>query len=132
VSCSPSEGPTGTTVNVPISIIGNLNEIASFGLQLTFDTNMFQYVGTSTGSLTGNWTYVDGNNVSGTVTIGGLAGSGSTISGGSSGSIAVVTLKVTGGSYSNGQQSQITIQSYADDIAGMKPEPASTTFTYRK
>jgi len=132
VSCSPSEGPTGTTVNVAISILGNINEITSFGLQLSFDTNMFQYIGTIKGSLTETWSYVDGNNVSGTVTIGGLTGSGSPISKGSSGTIAVVTLKVTGGSYSNGQQSQITIRSYADDIAGMKPEPASATFTYRK
>ncbi len=132
VSCNPSEGRTDTTVNVPISIIGNLNDIASFGLQLTFDTNMFQYVGTSKGSLTGNWTYVDGNSVGGTVTIGGFAGSGSIISSGSSGTIAVVTLKVTGGPYSNGQQSQIIVQGYADDIAGMQPEPSSTTFTYRK
>lgn len=132
VSCNPSEGRTDTTVNVPISIIGNLNDIASFGLQLTFDTNMFQYVGTSKGSLTGNWTYVDGNSVGGTVTIGGFAGSGSIISSGSSGTIAVVTLKVTGGPYSNGQQSQIIVQGYADDITGMQPEPSSTTFTYRK
>jgi len=132
VSCNPSQGVTGTTVNVPISIIGNLNDIASFGLELTFDTNMFQYVGTGKGSLTGNWTYLDGNLVGGTVTIGGLSGAGSVIPTGSSGTIAVVTLRVTGGTYSNGQQSQIVVQSYADDIAGMQPEPSSTTFTYRK
>jgi hypothetical protein len=132
VSCSPSEGRTDTTVSIPISIVGNTNEILSFGLQLTFDTNMFQYVGTSKGSLTGSWAFIDGNNISGTVTIGGLAGSGSTIPKGSTGSLVIVTLKVTGGSYSNGQQSQIVIQAYTDDIAGMKPEPASATFTYRK
>jgi len=51
---------------------------------------------------------------------------------GSSGTIIMVTLRVTGGTYNNGQQSQIIIQSYVDDIAGMRPEPASTTFTYRK
>jgi hypothetical protein len=132
VSCSPSEGRTGATISVPVSIVGNINEILSFGLELTFDSNMFQYVGTSKGSLTGSWAYVDGNNVGGTVTIGGLAGAGNLIPMGSSGTIAVVTLKVTGGSYSNGQQSQIIIQGYADDIVGMKPEPASATFTYRK
>jgi len=132
VSCSPSEGPTNTTVSVPVYIVGNLNEIASFGLELTFDTNMFQYVGTSKGSLTGDWSYVDGNAVGGTVTMGGFSGAGTVIPAGSSGTIIVVTLRVTGGTYNNGQQSQIIIQSYVDDIAGMRPEPASTTFTYRK
>jgi hypothetical protein len=132
VSCSPSEGRTGATISVPISIVGNTNEILAFGLQLTFDTNMFQYVGTSKGSLTGSWAFVDGNTIGGTVTIGGLAGSGNPIPVGSSGTIAVVTLRVTGGSYSNGQQTQIVIQGYADDITGMKPEPTSATFTYRK
>jgi len=132
VACIPGEGYAGTTVSVPISILGNLSEIATFGLQLTFDTNMFDYVGIAKGNLTGSWAFVDGNNISGTVTIGGLAGSGSPIPAGSAGSLAVVTLRVTGGSYGNGQQSQVTIQGYADDIAGMKPEPATTTFALRK
>jgi len=132
IACIPSSGYTGTTVSVPISILGNLKSISTFGLQLTFDTNMFEYVGTSKGSLTGSWAFVDGNNISGTVTIGGFAGSGIPIPRGSEGSLAVVSLRVTGGSYSNGQQSQLTIRNYTDEIAGMKPEPAITIFTYRK
>lgn len=132
VACLPSQGGTGTTVSVPISILGNVAEIATFGLQLTFDTNMFEYVGTAKGNLTGSWAFVDGNNISGTVTIGGFAGSGNPIPNGSAGSLAVVTFRVTGGSYANGQQSQVTIQDYTDEIAGMKPEPATATFTLRK
>jgi hypothetical protein len=132
VSCSPSQGGTGTTVSFPISISGNAKAISSFGLQLTFDTAMFQYVGAAKGSLTGDWTYIDGNDSSGTVTVGGFSGSGSTVPAGSSGTIAIVTLRVTGGTYSDGQQSQITIRSYADDISGMTPEPATTTFSYRR
>jgi len=132
VACNPSTGSTGTTVSVPISIYGNIRSISAFGLQLSFDTNMFEYLGTSKGSLTGSWAFVDGNNISGTVTIGGFAGSGNTIPSGSEGSLAVVSLRVTGGSYPNGQQSQLTIRNYTDDIAGMKPEPATTIFTYRK
>lgn len=132
VACIPSAASSGTTISVPISILGNLNSISTFGLQLTFDTNMFDYVGTSKGNLTGTWAFVDGNNISGTVTVGGFAGSGSPILKGSEGSLAVVTLRVTGGSYPNGQQSQIAIRNYTDEIAGMKPEPATTTFTYRK
>lgn len=132
VACSPSAGSTATTVSVAISVYGNIKSISAFGLQLSFDTNMFEYLGTSKGSLTGSWAFVDGNNVAGTVTIGGFAGSGNTIPSGSDGSLAVVTLRVTGSSYPNGTQSQLTIRSYTDDIAGMKPEPASVTFTYRK
>jgi hypothetical protein len=132
VGCNPNQGSTGTTVNCPISIVGNLNEIAAFGLQLVFDTNMFEYVGTSKGSLTGDWSYIDGNSISGTVTIGGLSGSGNPIPTGSSGTLVVVVLKVTGGSYPNGQQSTVIIQAYTDDVAGMKPEPAAATFTYKK
>lgn len=132
VACLPSQGGTGTTVSVPISILGNVAEIATFGLQLTFDTNMFEYVGTAKGNLTGSWAFVDGNNISGTVTIGGFAGSGNPIPNGSAGSLAVVTFRVTGGSYANGQQSQVTIQDYTDEITGMKPEPATATFTLRK
>jgi hypothetical protein len=132
VACLPSQGGTGATISVPISVLGNLSEISTFGLQLTFDTNMFEYIGTDKGNLTGSWAFVDGNNISGTVTIGGFAGSGSPIPQGSAGSLTVVTLRVTGGSYGDGQQSQITIRGYTDDIAGMKPEPATATFTLRK
>ncbi len=119
VSCSPSQGATDTTVSFPVSISGNAKAISSFGLQLTFDAAMFQYVGTAKGSLTGSWTYVDGNDSGGTVTVGGFSGSGSTIAVGSSGTIAIVTLRVTGGTYGNGQTSVVTIRSYADDISGM-------------
>lgn len=128
VSCSPSQGVTGTTVSFPISISGNSSAFSAFGLQLTFDTAMFQYVGTTNGSLTQGWV-VAGSEISGTVTLGGYAG---TIAAGSSGTIAIITLKVTGGTYSNGKQSVVSIKSYVDGVAGMKPEPATTTFTYRK
>jgi Viral BACON domain/Cohesin domain len=133
VGCNPSSGRTGTTVSVPISIDGNLQAISTFGLELTFDANLFDYVRTSKGSLTGNWATVDGNlSGAGRVTLGGFAGSANAIPVGSVGTIVVVTLKVTGTGFSDGQQSQLKIQSYSDDIAGMKPQPASTTFTFRK
>lgn len=132
VTCSPNSGVTGTTVNCSIYVYGNVKSISAFGLQLIFDTSMFEYVGTNKGSLTGGWAYVDGSPSSGTATVGGFAGGGDSIAAGSSGTLAVVVLRVTGGAYSNGQQSTITIRSYTDDIAGMKSEPASTTFTYNK
>jgi len=133
ISCTPSSGGTGTIVSIPITISGNQNEIKVFGLELTFDSSMFEFQSVSKGSLTGDWAAVDGNETqSGKVKIGGFAGSGSTISSGSSGTIAVVKLKVICTSCSNGQQSQISINNYTDDISSMTPQPASTKFTYTK
>jgi len=40
--------------------------------------------------------------------------------------------KRTGSTYPNGQQCQVSIKSYTDNIAGMSPEPASATFTLQK
>jgi hypothetical protein len=133
ISCAPNSGGTDTMVTIPVSIKGNLNDLSVFGLDLTFDSNLFQYQSTGKGNLTGDWAAVDGNVTSpGTLRIGGFAGSGSTVLSGSIGTIVVITLKVTGSGYNDGQQSQISISSYADDIAGMKPEPSSTLFTFRK
>jgi len=133
ISCIPSSARTGTLVSIPVSIKGNLQSISTYGLDLTFDCNLFQYVGTSKGSLTGSWAVVDGNlNGPGTVTIGGFSGSGNSIPVGSIGSIAVVTLRVTGAGYSDGHQSQLAASGYTDDIVGMTPQPATTTFTYRQ
>jgi hypothetical protein len=134
VTCSPSSGKTGETVNCSIYIYGNINAIdKGFGLEFFFDDSMFDYVGTNGGSLTGNWAIGAGYvSDSGKVTLGGYPGLADPIQVGSSGTIAVVVLRVTGGTYPNGQQSTITIRAYADDIAGMRNEPSSTTFTYNK
>lgn len=133
VSCSPSSGQINTVVTVPISITGNLAEIDAFGLDFAFDQNMFQYQGIAKGSLTGSWSGVDGSSIgAGTIRIGGFVGSGSAIPVGSVGSIAVITLKVIGVSYSDGTRSQLTIRSYTDDILNMTPKPALTYFTFRK
>lgn len=133
IACSPASGGTGTVVSIPVSIRGNLQSISTFGLELTFDSNLFEYVNTSKGNLTGNWAMVDGNlSGSGRVTIGGFAGSANAMPVGSVGSIAVVTLRVIGSGYSDGHQSQVTIRGYNDDISGMQPDPYSTSFTFRQ
>ena len=131
ITCKPSSGVTGTIVSIPVSIGGNLQEISTFGLELTFDSNLFQYQSTSTGNLTGGWS-VGGGESGGIVTIGGFAGAANAIPVGSVGSIAIVKLKVTGAGYSDGHQSQITIRSYTDDIAGMRTDPYTITFTYQQ
>jgi len=133
VNCNPSSGSASTTVNVPISITGNENEIKVFGLEMTFDANMFEFQSVEKGSLTGSWAAVAGNETtSGTLKIGGFLGAGTSIPTGSSGTIAIVKLKVTGSTYPNGQQCQVSIKSYTDNIAGMSPQPASATFTLQK
>jgi hypothetical protein len=133
VSCNPSSGKTDTLVTIPISIRGNTREIGVFGLEFTFDSKMFLFQKVEKGNLTGNWAAVDGNEASsGVVQIGGFRGGGSVIPKGSTGTLAVVTLKVTGTSYADNTQSQVTIRSYMDDISGMNPQPATAAFTYKK
>lgn len=133
ISCSPSSAVKNTIVSIPVYIRGNQNEIKVFGLELHFDTNMFQFQSVSSGKLTSDWAAVDGNEISsGVIKVGGFAGSGEAIALGSEGKIAIIKLKVTGDSYSNGKQSELRIQTYTDAIAGMSPQPAKTTFTLQK
>jgi len=130
ISCSPASGGTDTIVSVPVSILGNLNEIAVFGLDLTFDASIFSFITVEKGSLTGSWAAVDGNEVNpGTVKIGGFAGAGTTIPTGSSGTIAVVKLRVIS-TASGSRKTQLSIKNYIDHITGMIPASASVTFTY--
>ncbi|UCD07222.1 MAG: right-handed parallel beta-helix repeat-containing protein, partial [Candidatus Aenigmatarchaeota archaeon] len=130
ISSSPSTGNTGTIVTIPISINANIQEIETFGLEFTYDTTMFNFQSVNAGNLTSDWAAVDGNDVAGTVTIGGFRGSGTAIPPSSTGTIAVVTLTVTCGGCSDGQQSQPCINNYMDGITGMTPEPTCTQFTY--
>ncbi|MBA7692729.1 hypothetical protein ES703_101296 [subsurface metagenome] len=133
ISCDPRSGDTGITVTIPVVINGNITEIRAFGLELTYDPTMFVYQNVSKGDLTEDWGVVDGNEISsGTVIIGVLAAQADPISAGGVGSIVKVTLKVTCTGCINGQQSQICIQNYTDDIAGMTPQPSCAIFTYRK
>ena len=133
ISCDPTSGGTGTTVTIPVVIEGNIREIGAFGLELTYDTNMFEFKSVIKGDKTENWASVDGNEVSsGIIRVGGFAGSAAPISRGNIGSIVKIILEVTCSSCSNGQQSQLCIQSYTDDIADMTPKPSCATFTYNE
>jgi hypothetical protein len=133
ISCDPRSGETGTSVTIPVAIKGNTNEIRAFGLKLTYDPSMFEYQSVSKGDLTANWGVVDGNEIgSGTVIIAVIAAQAEPISEGGVGSIIKVSLRVTSSGCLNGQQSQICIQDYTDDISGMTPQPTCAIFTYRK
>jgi hypothetical protein len=132
VSCSPSSAQTGATIDVPIAILGNTQLIKAFGIEVTYDATMFDFATANKGSLTGSWGAVDFNLVSpGRLRIGGWGGALS-IPVGSSGTLAVVKLRVTCTACSDGQQSQICIGNFTDDIVAMNPAPGCATFTYRK
>jgi len=133
ISCSPSSGGKGTLVDLKISILGNSKEIKSFGMKMTFDPAIFQYESAGKGDLTGNWAAVDGNESNpGKLIIGGFMGSGIPVPAGSSGSLAIIKIKVIYDGNDDGFSRQFSLKNYIDDIVGMKPEPSSTAFTFRK
>ena len=51
ISCSPSTGGTDTNVTINISIKGNQKEIDAFGLELTFDIKMLQFLSANKASI---------------------------------------------------------------------------------
>lgn len=130
VSCDPSSGVTDDVIQVNVSIDGNTEEVSAFGFDFIYDTNVFQYESVSKGTLTAEWFAVDGNEITpGTITVGGFAGFVS-IPPGSSGSLAVINLRVTCNGCANCQDSQPCVDNYLDGIAGLTPEPSCTTFTF--
>lgn len=132
ISCSPSSGKKNTVVSFPITITGNNKKISVFGLDLTFDTSIFELHSIAKGTLTGGWTAVDGNEVSaGTVRIGGFSGSTNPIPISSVGSIVIVKLKVISTASIN-RQTKVWIKNYIDDLQGLTPSSTSTNFTYLK
>ena len=130
---SPSSGGTDTNFTIVISINNADREIKVFGLEVTFDADKFQFRRIEEGNLTESWAAVDGNEISsGTLRVGGFMGSGNPIAQGTTGNIAEVKLKVIGSNFNDGQQSQICIENYTDDIADLTPHPSCTNFTLRK
>lgn len=133
IVCNPNSGGTNTDLTVLISISNTSQEIKVFGLEMTFDNNNFQFRRAGAGNLTINWAAVDGNEISdGILRVGGFMGSGTPISQGTTGNIAEVKFKVSGSSFNDGQQSQICIKNYTDDISSLTPVPSCTNFTLRK
>ncbi len=133
IVCNPSSGGMDTNITVSISINSAPLEIKVFGLEMTFDDDIFQFRRVEKGDLTESWAAVDGNEISkGTLRIGGFMGSGNPISQGNTGIIAEIKFKVAGSGFSDGQQSQICIKNYTDDISSLTPVPSCTDFTLRK
>ncbi len=133
ITVNPNSAGADTVVTLSIIIQGNTKEIRVFGLDSAFDAKMFDFQGVAKGDLTGSWANVDGNEINpGELKIGGYVGGGTSVPANGQGKLAEFKLKVTGQNYANGQQSQIAIKQYTDDITGFKPEPASVSFTLKK
>lgn len=133
IICSPSSGGTDTNFSVIISLNNTDREIKVFGLEMKFDADKFRFRRIEEGNLTESWAAVDGNEISsGTLRVGGFMGSGNPIAQGTTGNLAEVKLKVIGSNFNDGQQSQICIENYTDDIADLTPRPSCTNFTLRK
>jgi len=133
VVCSPATGAKDEVVSVSVPIEGNTKEIRVFGLEVTFDARMFKFQEVHKGTLTGGWAEVAGNEVGpGNIRVGGFVGGGSAIPVRSQGSLVELSFKVTGEDYANGQQSQICVQQYTDDLSGFQPASACASFTLKK
>ena len=127
-----TSGSSGDIVIVTIGIKGNLQPIKDFGMDLTYDGAMFDFVSSSKGKLTGNWGLVRAYSPSsGLVKVGGAAFGGTPIAVGSTGSLIIVRLRVTGGSLSDGALSAFSVSTFTDDIQGMGV-PNQRWFTLRK
>ena len=132
-SFNPATAAPDTVVSFIVTIAANGKEIRSFGGEVAFDSNMFLYQGVAKGSLTSSWALVDGNESSpGTVRLGGSVGGGTSVAANSSGSLVEVRLKVTGGSYGNGQQNRVCLTQFTDDLAQFTSGEACAAFTLRK
>jgi len=120
-----NSGGNGTSVTYEIWIDGNTSSISAFGLTMTFNDTVFDFVSFSSGSIC-SWS--DGFLKSpGVVNIGGYGGTQS-IPVGSTGTIAKVTLKVNCNTCS-GQTPSTCIGSFTDDIVGMVQGALCKTFT---
>ncbi len=126
VSMTPSSGINGTVLTYKIGVRGNLNAIAAFGLDVTFDSTMFAFVGFSNGTLTSSWgAGVQANHVGGGLIKAGGWGGGNFVSVGSTGTLIEIRFRIIGSSTSN----NICIGSFTDDINGLTPAPGCTGFT---
>jgi hypothetical protein len=130
---NPTSAAVDNVVTFVITVSGNTQEIRSMGADVTYDTGMFQFQDVAKGSLTSSWTTIDGNESGpGTLRLGGFVGNGTSVAAGSSGTLAEVHFKVTGGAYGNGQQVDVCLANLADDLAQFASGGACAAFTLKK
>lgn len=131
--CNPVSAAGDSIVSASVFIKGNEKDLRVFGLDVTFDSRMFQFQEVRPGTLTGGWAAVDGNEVGpGSLTVGGFLGAGTAIPVATEGTLAEIRFRVTGADYGSGQQSQLCVKQYTDDLSEFKPDTACSTFTLKK
>jgi hypothetical protein len=130
---NPTSAAADAVVTFVITVTANSQEIRAMGADITFDTAMFQFQDVAKGSLTGSWATIDGNeSTPGTVRLGGFVGSGTSVAAGSTGTLAEVHFKVTGGAYGNGQKVDVCLSNFDDDLAQFTSGSACASFTLKK
>jgi hypothetical protein len=133
IQLNPATATYGDEIEILVNISGNQCEISSFGFDLLFDSGMFTYLGLEgQNTLTSDWSMLDGNEINaGQVRIGGYSGTGTNVPTGQNGTLIKIRLEVSGqcGTYPDGQQSTITIESYFDDLTSYLPQSLQGTFT---
>lgn len=132
-SFNPASAGPDTVVSFVITITANSKEIRSFGADAAFDPKMFSFQGVVRGSLTGSWELFDASeNSPGAVRLAGAVGGGTSVAANSSGTLFEVRFKVTGGSFGNGQQSQVCLSQFTDDLTQFSTGNACASFTLKK
>jgi hypothetical protein len=133
VLCRPDAEAAGTLITAAVFIMGNTSELRVFGLDVSFDGKMLQFQEVRSGTLTGSWAAVDGNEVGpGSLKVGGFLGAGTPVAAASQGTLAEISFRVTGSEYGNGQQSQVCARQYTDDLWDFQPDSACALFTLKK
>jgi hypothetical protein len=130
LSLNPTMGTSGNTITVSIDISNNTQQISAFGLELIYNSTSFVFKGVKEGSLTSDWSPIEGNEIdSGKIRIGGYAGGGTVISPSSDGSLVEINLQVKEDlPYDEDTTVQFKIEGYVDDIARFLPNPCTKDF----
>jgi hypothetical protein len=127
----PSIGTSGNNINISVDISDNDQGISAFGLELIYDSTSFVYKGVEKGSLTSDWSPIEGNEIdSGKIRIGGYAGGGTVISSFSNGSLVEIKMQVRCLGYDEETKIQLKIENYADGISSFLPHPCTADYTF--
>jgi len=114
VSAGTGSAGCGEQFTIPIDVSGAAG-VEAFGLNLTFDPLCVSFVSVQAGTDTSDWQTVDGSiGVAGTITLGGMRGAGTVVSGDAE--LALVTFECAGIPCSC--ESPLTLSDLTDGIAG--------------
>ncbi len=114
-----TNGTAGDTIQVPVRFADSPNDVDSMGFTITYCTDMLQFTGCTTGSLTTNFDYFDCNESSpGTINFGAFDAPATppAIPAGSSGNVLILNFTVTCSACTVGDTCSIQLSDLADDV----------------